>query len=170
MVRSAPVSLLRCLFLFAILLIFFTHTASAEGSDFEISEGSDWSLDYFDGNSLQSSGNESASDGDYVSLNIPVYNSNVSSNNAFWSFSFGNSGLWYGGHSGVLSGNQSISDVEVFFGPLDEGIIFCKLIIGWVKVFFRTSSVKYDIVTLYEAFALHKTSSFSSFFQERLGT
>ena len=130
MVRSAPVSLLRCLFLFAILLIFFTHTASAEGSDFEISEGSNWSLDYFDGNSLQSSGNESASDGDYLSLNIPVYNSNLSSNNAYWSFSFGNSGLWYGGHSGVLSGNQSISDVEVFFGPLDEGVIFCKLIIN----------------------------------------
>ena len=130
MVRSASVSSLRRLFLFAILLIFFTNVVSADDGDFEISEASNWSLDYFDGNSLQSSGNQSASDGDYVSIKIPVYNSNISSNDAHWSFSFGNGEQWYGGHSGVLLGNQSISEVDIFLGPLDEGIIFCKLIIN----------------------------------------
>lgn len=96
MVRSASVSSLRRLFLFAILLIFFTNVVSADDGDFEISEASNWSLDYFDGNSLQSSGNQSASDGDYVSIKIPVYNSNISSNDAHWSFSFGNGEQWYG--------------------------------------------------------------------------
>ena len=130
MVRSTSVSSLKRLFLFGIILIFFTNIVSAEDSDFEISAGSNWSIDYFDGNLQQSSGNESASDGDYISLKIPVHNSNISSNDSSWSFSFGNEGQWYGGHSGILPGNQSLYEVDVFFGPVSEGIIYCKLMIN----------------------------------------
>ena len=80
--RRTPVSSLTCLLLFAILLICSSNIVSAEDSDFDISEGIIWSFDYLDGNTMESSGNQSASNGDFVNLIIPVYNSNVSSDNS----------------------------------------------------------------------------------------
>ena len=53
-------------------------------SDFDISEGTIWSFAYLDGHTMESSGNQSASNGDFVNLIIPVYNSNVSSDNSSW--------------------------------------------------------------------------------------
>ena len=76
---------------------------------------------------MESSGNQSASNGDFVNLIIPVYNSNVSSDNSSWKFSFGYAGQWYGGNSGILEGNQSFTEVKISFGPVSEGIILCKL-------------------------------------------
>lgn len=127
MERRTAVSSVTCLILFTILLICCTDTVYAEDSDFDISEGTIWSFDYLDGNSMESNGNDSASDGDYVRITIPVYNSNISSDNSSWKFSFGYGGQWYTGNTGILNGNRSISDVEISFGPLDEGIILCKL-------------------------------------------
>ena len=127
MARRTTVPSLPVLFLFLILLICCTSAASAEGSDFDISEGNIWSLDYLDSNTMQSSDNQSASDGDFINLIIPVYNSNLSSEDSAWSFSFGFGGQWYGGHSGILEGNQSLSEIEISFGPVSEGIILCKL-------------------------------------------
>ena len=127
MPRRTPVSSLTCLLLFAILLICSTSIVSAEDSDFDISESVIWSFDYLDGNTMESSGNQSASDGDFVDLLIPVYNSNISSDNSSWKFSFGYGGQWYGGNTGILNGNQSLNEVKISFGPLSEGIILCKL-------------------------------------------
>ena len=75
MERRTAVSSVTCLILFTILLICCTDTVYAEDSDFDISEGTIWSFDYLDGNSMESNGNDSASDGDYVRITIPVYNS-----------------------------------------------------------------------------------------------
>jgi hypothetical protein len=127
MPRRTPVSSLTCLLLFAILLICSASIVSAEDSDFDISEGTIWSIDYLDGNTMESSGNQSASNGDFVNLIIPVYNSNVSSDNSSWKFSFGYAGQWYGGNSGILEGNQSFTEVKISFGPVSEGITLCKL-------------------------------------------
>ena len=127
MPRRTTVSSLTYLFLFAILLICSTDVVSAEDSDFDISEDTIWSTDYLDGNSMESSGNQSASDGDFINFIIPVYNSNISSDNSSWKFSFGYGGQWYGGNSGILEGNQSLSEVKISFGPVSEGIILCKL-------------------------------------------
>ena len=127
MPRRTPVSSLTCLLLFAILLICSASIVSAEDSDFDISEGTIWSFDYLDGNTMESSGNQSASNGDFVNLIIPVYNSNVSSDNSSWKFSFGYAGQWYGGNSGILEGNQSFTEVKISFGPVSEGITLCKL-------------------------------------------
>ncbi len=127
MPRRTSVSSLTCLLLFAILLICSASIVSAEDSDFDISEDTIWSTDYLDGNSMESSGNQSASDGDFINFIIPVYNSNISSDNSSWKFSFGYGGQWYGGNSGILEGNQSLSEVKISFGPVSEGIILCKL-------------------------------------------
>jgi len=63
------------LLIFTILLLWSSNVVSADDGDFDISEGNIWSFDYLDGVTMQSSGNISASDGDYVNLVIPVSNS-----------------------------------------------------------------------------------------------
>ena len=115
------------LLIFTILLLWSSNVVSADDGDFDISEGNIWSFDYLDGVTMQSSGNISASDGDYVNLVIPVSNSNTSSTDSSWSFSFGYGGQWYGGNTGILLGNQSFMEVEISFGPISEGLMLCKL-------------------------------------------
>ena len=115
------------LLIFTILLLWSSNVVSADDGDFDISDGNIWSFDYLDGITMQSNGNISASDGDYINLVIPVYNSNTSSDDSSWSFSFGYGGQWYGGNTGVLLGNQSFEEVELSFGPVSEGLMFCKL-------------------------------------------
>jgi ribosomal protein S27E len=127
MTRRTIVSSLISSFFLTILLICCTSIVSAADADFDISQPNNWSLEYVDGDTMANSGNETASSGDFINLKIPVYNSNTSSADSSWSFSFGFNDQWYGGHSGVLEGNQSLSDVKISFGPVAEGIILCKL-------------------------------------------
>lgn len=127
MTRTITVSCLKVFLFLSISLVFFSTNVSAQDSNFSISDDNTWSVEYLDGNSMENLGNESASDGDYISLKIPVSNSNLSSEDGSWSFSFGFGGQWYGGHSGILSGNTSTTDVEISFGPVIEGFVLCKL-------------------------------------------
>ena len=127
MTLRTTVSSLKVLLFLSILMIFLSSNVSASENDFVISDDNTWSVEYLDGNTMGNSGNHSASDGDFIKLKIQVSNSNLSSENASWSFSFGYGGQWYGGHSGILDGGASLSDVEISFGPVSEGYILCKL-------------------------------------------
>ena len=108
-------------------MIIFSSNTSASETDFDISNDNTWSVEYLDGSTMENTGNNSASDGDIIALKIQVFNTNLSSENAYWSFSFGFGGQWYGGNSGMLIGNMSTNDVEISFGPVTEGYILCKL-------------------------------------------
>ena len=108
-------------------MIIFSSNTSASETDFDISNDNTWSVEYLDGTTMENTGNNSASDGDVIALKIQVFNTNLSSENAYWSFSFGFGGQWYGGNSGMLIGNMSTNDVEISFGPVTEGYILCKL-------------------------------------------
>ncbi len=108
-------------------MIIFPSNTSAADNDFDISADNTWSVEYLDGSTLEKTGNNSASDGDFISLKIQIFNTNLSSEDAYWSFSFGFDGQWYGGNSGILMGNLSTNDVEISFGPVTEGYILCKL-------------------------------------------
>jgi hypothetical protein len=108
-------------------MIIFSSNTSAADTDFDISVDNTWSVEYLDGSTLEKTGNNSASDGDFISLKIQVFNTNLSSEDAYWSFSFGFDGQWYGGNSGVLIGNLSTNDIEISFGPVTEGYVLCKL-------------------------------------------
>lgn len=108
-------------------MIIFPSNTSAADNDFDISADNTWSVEYLDGSTLEKTGNNSASDGDFISLKIQIFNTNLSSEDAYWSFSFGFDGQWYGGNSGVLMGNLSTNDIEISFGPVTEGYILCKL-------------------------------------------
>jgi len=134
------VSSITGLLIFTILLLLSSNVVSAEDGDFDISEGNIWSFDYVDGSTMQSTSNVSASDGDYINLVIPVSNSNTSSINSSWSFSFGYGGQWYGGNTGILLGNQSFLEVQISFGPVSEGLMLCKLEIN--------NSTEYEISEL----------------------
>ena len=140
MTGRSVVSSITGLLIFTILLLLSSNVVSADDGDFDISDGNIWSFDYLDGITMQSNGNISASDGDYINLVIPVYNSNTSSDDSSWSFSFGYGGQWYGGNTGVLLGNQSFEEVELSFGPVSEGLMFCKLEIN--------NSTEYEISEL----------------------
>jgi ssDNA-binding Zn-finger/Zn-ribbon topoisomerase 1 len=137
--RSAVSSIIGFL-IFTILLLWSSNLVSAEDGDFDISEGNIWSFDYVDGSTMQSTSNVSASDGDYINLVIPVSNSNTSSVDSSWSFSFGYGGQWYGGNTGILLGNQSFLEVQISFGPVSEGLMLCKLEIN--------NSTEYEISEL----------------------
>ena len=108
-------------------MIIFSSNTSAADTDFDISADNTWSVEYLDGSTLEKTGNNSASDGDFIALKIQIFNTNLSSEDAYWSFSFGFDGQWYGGNSGVLIGNLSTNDIEISFGPVTEGYILCKL-------------------------------------------
>ena len=108
-------------------MIIFSSNTSAADTDFDISSDNTWSVEFLDGSTMENSGNNSASDGDYISLKIQVFNTNLSSVDASWSFSFGFDGQWYGGNSGTLNGSLSTNNVEISFGPVAEGFILCKL-------------------------------------------
>mgnify|MGYP003326303370 FL=1 len=84
-------------------MIIFSFNTSAAETDFDISSDNTWSVEYLDGSTMENSENNSASNGDFISLKIQVFNTNLSSENAYWSFSFGFDGLWYGGNSGILN-------------------------------------------------------------------
>ena len=127
MTRRTTVSSLKVLLLLSIIMIIFSSNTSAADTDFDISVDNTWSVEYLDGSTLEKTGNNSASDGDFISLKIQVFNTNLSSEDAYWSFSFGFDGQWYGGNSGVLIGNLSTNDIEISFGPVTEGYILCKL-------------------------------------------
>jgi len=127
MARRTTVSSLKVFLLFSILMIIFSYNVTASENDFTISDSNTWSVEYLDGNTLEKTDNDSASDGDFVDMKIQVLNSNLSSENSSWSFSFGYGGQWYGGHSGLLDGGASTTDVEISFGPVSEGYILCKL-------------------------------------------
>ena len=118
---------LKVLLLLSIIMIIFSSNTSAADTDFDISSDNTWSVEYLDGSTMENSGNNSASDGDFISLEIQVFNTNLSSENASWSFSFGFGGQWYGGNSGILDGSLSTNNVEISFGPVAEGFILCKL-------------------------------------------
>ena len=108
-------------------MIIFSFNTSAAETDFDISSDNTWSVEYLDGSTMENSENNSASNGDFISLKIQVFNTNLSSENAYWSFSFGFDGQWYGGNSGILNGSLSTNNVEISFGPVTEGFILCKL-------------------------------------------
>ena len=108
-------------------MIIFSFNTSAAETDFDISSDNTWSVEYLDGSTMENSENNSASNGDFISLKIQVFNTNLSSENAYWSFSFGSDGQWYGGNSGILNGSLSTNNVEISFGPVTEGFILCKL-------------------------------------------
>ena len=127
MTRRTTVSSLKVLLLLSIIMIIFSSNTSASETDFDISNDNTWSVEYLDGTTMENTGNNSASDGDVIALKIQVFNTNLSSENAHWSFSFGFGGQWYGGNSGMLIGNMSTNDVEISFGPVTEGYILCKL-------------------------------------------
>jgi hypothetical protein len=127
MTRRITVSSLKVLLLLSIIMIIFPSNTSAADNDFDISADNTWSVEYLDGSTLEKTGNNSASDGDFISLKIQIFNTNLSSEDAYWSFSFGFDGQWYGGNSGVLMGNLSTNDIEISFGPVTEGYILCKL-------------------------------------------
>jgi hypothetical protein len=127
MTRRTTVSSLKVLLLLSIIMIIFSSNTSAADTDFDISVDNTWSVEYLDGSTLEKTGNNSASDGDFISLKIQVFNTNLSSEDAYWSFSFGFDGQWYGGNSGVLIGNLSTNDIEISFGPVTEGYVLCKL-------------------------------------------
>ena len=118
---------LKVLLLLSIIMIIFSSNTSAADTDFDISSDNTWSVEYLDRSTMENSGNNSASDGDFISLEIQVFNTNLSSENASWSFSFGFGGQWYGGNSGILDGSLSTNNVEISFGPVAEGFILCKL-------------------------------------------
>ncbi len=127
MARRTVVYSLKVLLLLSIIMIIFSSNTSAEDTDFDISSDNTWSVEFLDGSTMENSGNNSASDGDYISLKIQVFNTNLSSDDASWSFSFGFDGQWYGGNSGILNGSLSTNNVEISFGPVAEGFILCKL-------------------------------------------
>ena len=127
MARRTVVSSLKVLLLLSLIMVIFSSNTSAADTDFDISSDNIWSVEYLDGSTMESSGNDSASDGDFISLKIQVFNTNLSSENAYWSFSFGFDGQWYGGNSGVLNGSLSTNNVEISFGPVAEGFVLCKL-------------------------------------------
>tara|TARA_B100000965_G_scaffold387187_1_gene390264 strand:- start:2271 stop:4151 length:1881 start_codon:yes stop_codon:yes gene_type:complete len=127
MARRATVYSLKVFLYFLILMIIFSYNVTASDNEFTISDSNTWSIEYLDGSTLEKTGNNSASDGDFVDLKIQVFNSNLSSDNSSWSFSFGYGGQWYGGHSGILNGASSATDVVISFGPVSEGYILCKL-------------------------------------------
>jgi hypothetical protein len=127
MTRRITASSLKVLLLLSIIMIIFPSNTSAADNDFDISADNTWSVEYLDGSTLEKTGNNSASDGDFISLKIQIFNTNLSSEDAYWSFSFGFDGQWYGGNSGVLMGNLSTNDIEISFGPVTEGYILCKL-------------------------------------------
>ena len=108
-------------------MIIFSFNTSAAETDFDISSDNTWSVEYLDGSTMENSENNSASNGDFISLKIQVFNTNLSSENAYWSFSFGFDGQWYGGNSGILNGSLSTNNVVISFGPVTEGFILCKL-------------------------------------------
>ena len=127
MALRTVVSSLKVLLLLSLIMVIFSSNTSAADTDFDISSDNIWSVEYLDGSTMESSGNDSASDGDFISLKIQVFNTNLSSENAYWSFSFGFDGQWYGGNSGVLNGSLSTNNVEISFGPVAEGFVLCKL-------------------------------------------
>ena len=127
MARRTVVSSLKVLLLLSIIMIIFSFNTSAAETDFDISSDNTWSVEYLDGSTMENSENNSASNGDFISLKIQVFNTNLSSENAYWSFSFGFDGQWYGGNSGILNGSLSTNNVEISFGPVTEGFILCKL-------------------------------------------
>ena len=127
MARRTTVSSLKVLLLLSLIMIIFSSNTSAADTDFDIATDNTWSVEYLDGSTLEKTGNNSASDGDFIALKIQIFNTNLSSEDEYWSFSFGFDGQWYGGNSGVLIGNLSTNDIEISFGPVTEGYILCKL-------------------------------------------
>jgi hypothetical protein len=127
MTGRVTVSSLKVFLYLSILMIIFSYNVTASDDDFTISDSNTWSIEYLDGGTLEKTGNDSASDGDFVDLKIQVFNSNLSSDNSSWSFSFGYGGQWYGGYSGILDGTASATDIVISFGPVSEGYILCKL-------------------------------------------
>jgi len=127
MTGRVSVSSLKVFLYLSILMIIFSYNVTASDDDFTISDSNTWSIEFLDGGTLEKTDNDSASDGDFVDLKIQVFNSNLSSDNSSWSFSFGYGGQWYGGHSGILDGTASATDVVISFGPVSEGYILCKL-------------------------------------------
>ena len=127
MARRTTVSSLKVLLLLSLIMVIFSSNTSAADTDFDIATDNTWSVEYLDGSTLQKTGNNSASDGDFIALKVQIFNTNLSSEDAYWSFSFGFDGQWYGGNSGILMGNLSTNDIEISFGPVTEGYILCKL-------------------------------------------
>ena len=127
MARRTTVSSLKVLLLLSLIMIIFSSNTSAADTDFDIATDNTWSVEYLDGSTLEKTGNNSASDGDFIALKVQIFNTNLSSEDAYWSFSFGFDGQWYGGNSGILMGNLSTNDIEISFGPVTEGYVLCKL-------------------------------------------
>mgnify|MGYP001433598522 CR=1 FL=1 len=127
MAGRTGVSSLKVLLYFLLIVIFFSFNVSASEDNFVISDTNSWSVEYIDGTTMEKTGNNTASDGDFVEIKIEVSNNNLSSENSTWSFSFGYDGQWYGGNSGILNGAEATTDIEISFGPITEGYILCKL-------------------------------------------
>ncbi|DAC32097.1 MAG TPA: hypothetical protein D7H74_00040, partial [Candidatus Poseidoniales archaeon] len=111
-------------------ILIFSNSASAEDSqlsEIEIQDPSDWEIIVIDQSTTLPNGNETFSDGDYVSISVRVSNTGNQSVNGSWKLKLLSEGV---SHSSVSQNETWIANddrlSEITVGPLVEGIMTLK--------------------------------------------
>ena len=118
---------------YIILLSFIlisSNSASADDSqlsEIEIQESSDWEIIVIDQSTSLPNGNETFSDGDYVSISVKVSNTGNQSINGSWKLKLLSEGVWHSsvGQNETWDANDDLLS-EITLGPLIEGIMTLK--------------------------------------------
>ena len=111
-------------------ILIFSDSASADDSqlsEIEIQESSDWELIVIDQSTSLPNGNETFSDGDYVSISVKVSNTGNQSINGSWKLKLLSEGVWHPsvGQNETWDANDDRLS-EMTLGPLIEGIMTLK--------------------------------------------
>ena len=111
-------------------ILIFSDSASADDSqlsEIEIQDSSDWELIVIDQSTSLPNGNETFSDGDYVSISVKVSNTGNQSINGSWKLELLSEGVWNPsvGQNETWDANDDRLS-EMTLGPLIEGIMTLK--------------------------------------------
>ena len=118
---------------YIILLSFILISSSSASADdsqlseIEIQESSDWEIIVIDQSTSLPNGNETFSDGDYVSISVKVSNTGNQSINGSWKLKLLSEGVWHSsvGQNETWDANDDLLS-EITLGPLIEGIMTLK--------------------------------------------
>ena len=115
---------------YIILLYYLLISSNAESADdsqlseIEIQESSDWELIVIDQSTSLPNGNETFSDGDYVSISVKVSNTGNQSIDGSWKLKLVSVGVWHSSVGQIESwdANDDLLS-EMTLGRLLEGIM-----------------------------------------------